>query len=649
MNRIVLIRLVGRYLSAFATRCFLIFAFLFVPAYFTHAQPKDEFPVPPSFSVEGVPAIKNSDVGHLFFDPSQVKSNLIWDVDRKNRSILITDERSYIYRLESPMAKPQLLIDGRSPNMVRVNPKGGVFAFIDDKEDRDNFQLYLRDDTGQIRKLSSFVGKDESVESLEWDEKGRSIFYGQVDYEKKITRLCRHDLISGSCFDVDLKGIWNVIDSQHGKVLLKYWKSSSNQSLYIYDIDTKKLSTVEDRGNSTKGFFGNGRAFWLSEGTSECVETCLMSVDLKTGTRTKIRLPTGISNLQDVKVSPDKKTFLIQEMKDGIDNLRVGKLKNDAIVETVSALVRGNFVIWNTRWLSDKEFAYTTENISKPASIEVFDISAKTSTSWTKEKIPAQFENKAAPPEVIRWQSFDGKQISGYMIKPQKIMKKSPVLVFVHGGPQVIDRPVFNSQALRFAAHLGITVIHTNIRGSKGFGLEFMDADNGSKRGDAIRDISALIDWVEKQPELDPDKVFVRGESYGGFVALATALREPKRVKAVIAEYPMVSIRGLLSQSWVDEFLIAEYGDPKNDDLMKQLDELSPLNNPERWSGAPLFLTRGKLDTRSPERDVLNLKSQLKDRGNEVWFIYANEAGHGVAGRYVTAAMYEFLRKQLKQ
>lgn len=649
MIRIVLLKLVVKFLSAFATSHYLTIAFLFVATFVTHAQSKDEFPVPPSFSVEGIPAIKNSDVGHLFFDPSQVKSNLIWDVDRKNRSILTTDERSYIYRLETPMAKPQNLIDGRSPNMVRVNPKGGVFAFIDDKEDRDNFELYLRNDAGQIRKLSSFVGKDESVESLEWDEKGKIIFYGQVDYEKKITRLCQHDLTSSSCYDVDLKGIWNVIDFQQRKILLKYWKSSSNQSLYIYDIDSKKLITVEDQGNSTKGFFGNGRAFWISEGTSGCGETCLMSVDLKTWTRTKMRMPTGISNLQDIKISPNKRMFLIQEMKDGIDNLRVGKLKNDAIVETVPGFVRGNFVIWNTRWLSDKEIVYTTENISKPASIEVFNISARRTTSWTKEKIPAQFENKVAPPEVIRWKSFDGKEISGYMIKPQNIIKKSPVLIFVHGGPQIIDRPVFNSQALRFATHLGVTVIHTNIRGSKGFGLEFMDADNGSKRGDAVKDISALIDWVEKQSELDPDRVIVRGESYGGFVALAAALREPKRVKAVIAEYPMVSIRGLLSQSWVDEFLIAEYGDPKNDELMKQLDELSPLNNSERWSGAPLFLTRGKLDTRSPERDVLSLKSQLKDRGNEVWFIYANEAGHGVAGRYVTAAMYEFLRKQLNQ
>lgn len=648
MKQVVFKRSIGSVSSSYATRFLVVLVHLAFAVFSVRAQSNGDFPVPPTFTVEGIPAIKNADVEHLFFDPSQVKSNLIWDVDRKNRSILVTDERSYIYRLDSPMGKPKNLIDGRSPNMVRVSPKGGVFAFIDDKEDRDNFELYLLDEKGQVRKLSSFSGKDESVESLEWDEKGEAIFYAQVDYESKTTKLCSHNLLSSTCYQLDLKGIWNVIDSYGGKVLLKYWKSSSNQSLHVYDTVSKKLTTVEDTGNSTKGFFGQHRVFWLSEGSSECgSEPCLMSIYLKTGSKTRIKLPNGVANLQDVKISPDKRSFLIQEMKDGIDNLRVGKLKKETIAETVPPFVRGNYVIWNTRWLSDKEIVYTTENISKPASIEVFDISTKRSTPWTKERIPPQFENKIRPPEVIKWKSFDGRQISGYMIKPQKIEGRSPVLVFVHGGPQIIDRPVFNSQALRFGAHLGITLIHTNIRGSKGFGLDFMDADNGPKRGDSVKDISALIDWVEKQPELDPDRVIVRGESYGGFIALASAMREPKRVKAVIAEYPLVSIRGLLGQSWIDEFAITEYGDPKDAELMKQLDKLSPLNNADRWSGVPLFMTRGKLDTRNPERDVLGLKSQLQEQGNEVWFIYAKEAGHGVAGRYVTAAMYEFLKKRL--
>lgn len=121
-----------------------------------------------------------------------------------------------------------------------------------------------------------------------------------------------------------------------------------------------------------------------------------------------------------------------------------------------------------------------------------------------------------------------------------------------------------------------------------------MDADNKEKRPDAVKDIQALLDWIEKQPDMDASHIFLRGGSYGGFVALSTALHEPKRIKGVIAEYPLVSIRGMLSQSWIDEFAKNEYGDPKDEGLMASLDKLSPLNNAGRWtdtgSAASTFL-----------------------------------------------------------
>lgn len=137
-----------------------------------------------------------------------------------------------------------------------------------------------------------------------------------------------------------------------------------------------------------------------------------------------------------------------------------------------------------------------------------------------------------------------------------------------------------------------------------------MDADNKEKRGDAVKDVQSLLDWVEKQPDLDANKIYLRGESYGGFIALSTALQEPNRIKAVIAEYPLVSIRGMLGQSWIDEIVKNEYGDPKDENLMKKLDELSPLNNTARWNKIPLFLTRGKFDERNPEKDVTDLKTK---------------------------------------
>lgn len=105
-------------------------------------------------------------------------------------------------------------------------------------------------------------------------------------------------------------------------------------------------------------------------------------------------------------------------------------------------------------------------------------------------------------------------------------------------------------------------------------------------------------------------------------------------------------IRGYLAQSWIDEFAKSEYGDPKDEDLMKRLDALTPLNNTDRWNNIPLFITRGKLDSRTSEKDVIDLKTQLQNKNSEVWFVYSTDGGHGFGGKYVTAAMYQFLKKQ---
>lgn len=370
---------------------------------------------------------------------------------------------------------------------------------------------------------------------------------------------------------------------------------------------------------------------------------------MKNNKTTQVKLPDDVLSLYDVKISPEGNNLLLQETKDGIDYLRVFRLKKDKVVKETPSFISGSFVIWNTRWLSDREVVYTLENIGKPASIQSYNIDSKKITDWTKERLPAQLENKVKSPEVFKWKSFDQKEISGYIVRPQKAEKKTPVLIFVHGGPQILDRPVFNSQDIRLASNLGLTIIHTNIRGSSGFGKAFMDADNKEKRGDAVKDVQTLLDWVEKQPDLDASRVSLRGESYGGFIVLSTALQEPSRIKAVVAEYPLISIRGMLGQSWIDEIAKNEYGDPKDENLMKKLDELSPLNNTSRWNKIPLFLTRGKLDQRNPEKDVTDLKTQLQNNGSEVWFIYSTNSGHGVGGKYVFAAMNQFLKKQINK
>lgn len=592
-----------------------------------------------------------------FYDPDSIRSNLIWDADAKNRKLLVTDEKNSVYLLDQPMAQPVRLTQGFVPSKVKLRPDGSSFAYNSDHEDEDNYQVYFYELKEKYdfkektpKKLTTLTGKDESVDSFTWNKAGDSLFYVKVDYDTKTSKLCQNNLSSEVCYPVELKGVWSVVEADGDFVLLRYSKASTSHFLYAYDTKANKLAPLDEQGDVPKAFLFGTRVFWISEGNSACQSAqCVLVADLKNIKPKRLNLPANLADFDDARFSPAGNNLLVAESKDGVDNLQIFHLKKDKIVKEFPPFVSGSYLIWDKRWLSETEVAYTLENNGKPASIQSYDINSNKKTDWTKEKLPPQLEGKTKSPKIIKWKSFDGKEISGYVVRPAAAVqgKKSPVLIFVHGGPQLLDKPVFSVPDIRLVSNLGLTIIHTNIRGSVGFGKDFEDADNREKRGDAVKDIRALLDWVEKQPDLDAGQIYLRGESYGGFVVLSTALQEPNRIKGVVAEYPLVSIRGFLSQSWIDEFARNEYGDPTNENLMKILDELSPVNNVSRWNNIPLFLTRGKLDERNPEKDVTDLKTQLQNKNSPVWFIYSNEDGHGFSGKYLTAAMFKFLKIQI--
>lgn len=615
------------------------------------AQDKDIFPVPDNYRVEGIPEIEKSDVEKLFFDPSEIRSNLIWDADTKNRRLLVTDATNNIYLLDSPLKAPTKLIEKIVPYRVKVRPDGSGFAYTSDHEHEDNYQLYYYDfKEKDPKKLITLTGKDESIDSFIWSKTGDSLFYMRVDYDSKKSKLCRYNFQKEDCYSVDLKGIWSVIQDSGSKLLIKNFKAPSDQHLYVYEFLAGKLTPVDGISNSPNGFLVGDRVYWLSENNNTCQgKPCILTLNLKNNEKSRLKLPDGIKNLHEFKISPKGNNLLIQETIDGIDHLDVFWIRDGKIIQKIPQFISASYVVWNTRWLTDTEVVYTLENIGKPASIQSYDTKTKRTTDWTKERLPSQLENRIRSPQAIKWKSFDQKEISGYIVRPIRSEKRTPVLIFVHGGPPVLDKPVFNSQDIRLASCLGLTIIHTNIRGSDGFSKDFMDADNREKRNDPVKDVRALLDWIGKQPDLDADRIYLRGESYGGFIVLSTALQEPKRVKAVIAEYPLVSIRGYLSQSWIDEAARNEYGDPTDENLMKKLDELSPLGNAGRWNKIPLFMTRGKLDARVPEKDVTDLKTQLQNGGTDVWYIFSTADGHGFGGRYVFGAMYEFLKIQIRK
>ena len=97
--------------------------------------------------------------------------------------------------------------------------------------------------------------------------------------------------------------------------------------------------------------------------------------------------------------------------------------------------------------------------------------------------------------------------------------KKWPLAFLVHGGPQGAweDGWSYRWNPELWAAQ-GYVVALPNPRGSTGFGQKFVDEISGDWGGKCYDDLMAGLDYLEKLPYIDKDRMAAAGASFGGYM-----------------------------------------------------------------------------------------------------------------------------------
>jgi dipeptidyl aminopeptidase/acylaminoacyl peptidase len=122
--------------------------------------------------------------------------------------------------------------------------------------------------------------------------------------------------------------------------------------------------------------------------------------------------------------------------------------------------------------------------------------------------------------EPMSYSGADGLTIEGFLLKPAGWQpgKTYPMILSIHGGPDGMAGFGWSEELQVFAAH-GWAVFYTNPRGSTGYGEKFQRAVAREWGGKAYEDIVDGVDAaLKKYPWIDPARLGVRGQSYGGFM-----------------------------------------------------------------------------------------------------------------------------------
>lgn len=301
------------------------------------------------------------------------------------------------------------------------------------------------------------------------------------------------------------------------------------------------------------------------------------------------------------------------------------------------------------------QLGFTLARPDAPADAYSLAITNGTVTRWTFSEVGGLNPETFVTPTRIRFRSFDDREIPAFVFKPRGTSptKKAPVLINIHGGPESQSRPSFLGVDQFFVNELDLAVIYPNVRGSAGYGKTYLQLDNAEKREDSVRDIGGLLDWIAKQPDLDPSRVAVIGGSYGGYMVLASATNFGERIKATIDIVGIANFTTFLknTSAYRQDLRRAEYGDERDPKMQAVFEKISPANNADKIRSA-LMVVHGRNDPRVPFSEAEQIAAKVRSNGRTVWTVYADNEGHGFAKKanrdYQTAAVVMFLREHLK-
>lgn len=298
-----------------------------------------------------------------------------------------------------------------------------------------------------------------------------------------------------------------------------------------------------------------------------------------------------------------------------------------------------NGVLESIEWDEDGDrYALSFSTATSPSQIYTLEGPDRRIVKHTRERILGIPDDYLAPGEDASYTSFDGLDISARLYLPADALDFAspyPLVYYVHGGPQGQERPDFtwfSMPLIQFLTLNGFAVFVPNVRGSTGYGMQYMkhvDRDWGGK--DRLDHVHAMTEVLPKDKRLDTERAAVVGRSYGGYMTLTLASRHPDLWKAscdMFGPYDLITFGERIPETWKPYFKIV-LGDA---DIPKEREDLI-ARSPKTYFqdiGAPMLVIQGKNDPRVVEQESHDIVERLRAEGKHVDYLMFEDEGHDV-------------------
>lgn len=600
---------------------------------------------------------------------------------RRSNDIMSDSSRANVWlaSVDGKSHRP-LLSSKKSYYSVRWSPDGSRLAYLSNEEGKP--QLYVRwMDTGQTALVTNVTS---SPSNITWSPDGKHIaFTMSVDANEKPLDVKMPKKPDGAKWSPSFQYITKARYQADGKGVLE----PAYTHIFVVPSEggtARQLTSGNYHHNGRLSFSPDSSKIYFSANRSdnweyEPVEADIYSVDM-TGNIAQLTNDKGLES--SPVVSPDgkriayarrddekvmyKNSYLYVMNSDGTDAQNLtkdidnsvsnfhwkdnkhiyfqqsvrglaqvdvismsGKVKN--VANGLGGTTLGRPYVFGTYHAVGNVVAYTKGRTDRPADLFVTTRKERQLTALNEDVLGHKQLGEVK--EVVYQSSIDGEEIQGWYILPPNYdsSKTYPLILEIHGGPNLAYGPVFTAELQRMAAE-GYVVFYDNHRGSTGYGERFALLLQGKYSSEYdFSDHMSGVDALIEKGIADPNRLFITGGSAGG-IASAYAIGLTDRFKAAVVAKPVIN--------WLSKVLTADSGlyqipfqfPGKPWDNVEHYWKRSPLSLVGNVT-TPTMLITGVEDKRTPISETEQFYQALKLQKVDSVLVKVPGSPHGIASK----------------
>ena len=576
------------------------------------------------------------------------KSELNWEENER---------KTTWWRVSAEGGEPYRYIGDDGGGNFQFSPDGSRLAFTRSVDDES--QLFLLPTTGgEAVQLSEH---ETSIGSYAWSEDGSKIIFvatePRTDEEEEAREAGYDAIFVDEGPNGQQSGNWNnlwlievesgaerrLTDTDHrigsfsvapngDRILftsrIENRRNQQNLSeIQLLEVETGTIRQLTD--NSAP----EGRLSWAPDGRSfaytartdgewELLLDKIWVMDPDGGGR---RIVSGAfdGNIGNFVWAPDASEILFSGLHGTNNNLYRINLGSDSIEQITSSV--GSLA--PSSFSRDRaKMAYVFQDFDTPADIWVGLTDGTGAVQLTDVNSTITDELVLGQGEVIRWESRDGTEIEGILVLPAEYQSGVlPLLLHIHGGPAGVFRNSFSASNHVWAG-LGYAQLFPNVRGSSGYDDDLLRGNLRDIGSGDYEDLMTGVDELISRGIADPDKLGLRGWSYGGILGGWT-ITQTDRFKGASV--------GAMVSDWT-----SEYGPGFNHDVRLWYIGGTPWDNTDEWRErsalthvanvtTPTLVLHGINDRTDTEPQSMMFFQALKDQGKITRYIRFPREPHG--------------------